>query len=580
MVGWSGAGCGDDGDSTAPPPILPGRPPATIHDLRWLDADSTSLRLTWIAPGADSLDGTAARYDLRHSHADTTRWELMVPVPGVPAPHAGGTAETLAVRGLRPDSTYAFRLRTANADSVWSAPSNQVTGRTGKSDVTPPGQSSLVFGGASLETVQLRWIAPGDDGARGQARRYELRVLAIQSREVWTVDGPAPQPAGALETFELGGLSAERDYTVTLRAVDDAGNWSLESEPLTFRTGTQRDEFWWDGFAPAPEGAGLPGAVSSLVVHDGYLVAGTSPRNDLDRLVYRWDGAAWEVLGDEQLWGSVARLAVYRGELIAAGHFFFLDGTPSRHIARWDGGRWRGLGPGVNGPVTDLLVYHDDLIVAGRFYGAGDLESELCARWDGDAWYPLSYMDWVGQTYPSLGVSEDRLLLGKREGLFCRDSTRWQPVASVGVPDCGLFGFAGLAAIRSWNGRLYVGGRFGTDIGVLGLVEGGAIVDLSPAPVPRQPACERVIGVLEEIGGRLLAGGRFSASIEPWSSNLASWDGTAFRAFGSGLCLDPAAGIPTGQVMAIAEYRGRLYVGGQFAWAGGKASRNIARWDE
>ena len=47
-----------------------------------------------------------------------------------------------------------------------------------------------------------------------------------------------------------------------------------------------------------------------------------------------------------------------------------------------------------------------------------------------------------------------------------------------------------------------------------------------------------------------------------------------------GLCLDPSAELPTRQVMAIAEYRGQLYVGGQFAWAGAKLPGNIARWDE
>ena len=121
--------------------------------------------------GADSLDGTAARYDLRQARDDTTRWELMVPVPGVPAPHAGGTAEALTVRGLRPDSTYAFRLGTANADSVWSAPLQPGDGEDRQVRRHSPGQSSLVFGGASLETAQIRWVAPGDDGARGQARR-------------------------------------------------------------------------------------------------------------------------------------------------------------------------------------------------------------------------------------------------------------------------------------------------------------------------------------------------------------------------------------------------------------------------
>ena len=219
---------------------------------------------------------------------------------------------------------------------------------------------------------------------------YELRIRDVQSWERWTVDS-VPSAAGGApwRHSELGGLSPEREYAVTLSAGDDAGNWSLESEPLTFRTGTQGDEFWWDGFAPAPEGAGLPDAVSSLVVHDGYLVAGMSPRNDGDRLVYRWDGAAWEVLGDGQLW-EASPGSPSTAELIAAGHFFFIRQHPlAAHRSMGWGAAGGGLGPGVNGPVTDLLVYHDNLIVAGRVLrrrrpGVGP----VCARWDGEAWSP------------------------------------------------------------------------------------------------------------------------------------------------------------------------------------------------
>ena len=84
---------------------------------------------------------------------------------------------------------------------------------------------------------------------------------------------------------------------------------------------------------------------------------------------------------------------------------------------------------------------------------------------------PLSSVDWAGQTYPSLGVSEDRLLLGKREDFSAgtRPSGNRSPRSGAGLH---VLRFRGdWPQSRSWNRHLYVGGRFGTDIGVLGLVE-------------------------------------------------------------------------------------------------------------
>lgn len=98
---------GGSGDVTAP---------ATVNDLAAVPGDFPGeVRLTWTAPGDDGASGTAAAYIIRVSNApitggtfdssaDIDRWITEF------APHAGGTAETLWVAGMDPDSTWYFAI--------------------------------------------------------------------------------------------------------------------------------------------------------------------------------------------------------------------------------------------------------------------------------------------------------------------------------------------------------------------------------------------------------------------------------------------------------------------------------------
>ena len=93
-------------------------PPATVANLAAVPGDFPGeIRLTWTAPGDDGASGMASAYIIKVAHvaitggsfnaaADIDRWITEF------APHAGGTAETLWVAGLDPDSTWFFALVT------------------------------------------------------------------------------------------------------------------------------------------------------------------------------------------------------------------------------------------------------------------------------------------------------------------------------------------------------------------------------------------------------------------------------------------------------------------------------------
>jgi hypothetical protein len=116
-------------------------------------------------------------------------------------------------------------------------------GAIGLADEYPPGGIvDLRSDGATESSVLLAWSAPGDDGAVGQAVAYDLRfatqpISAATFASATPVPGlPTPGPAGALQEFSVTGLSANVSYFFALRALDEAGNWSVLSNVVNVTT--------------------------------------------------------------------------------------------------------------------------------------------------------------------------------------------------------------------------------------------------------------------------------------------------------------------------------------------------------
>lgn len=76
--------------------------------------------------------------------------------------------------------------------------------------------------------------------------------------------------------------------------------------------------------------------------------------------------------------------------------------------------------------------------------------------------------------------------------------------------------------------------------------------------------------------GQLVVGGKFTVAGTTAASCIATFDGTAWQALGSGLALSSGSGV---QAQAVASYGGQLVVGGTFTSAGGVLANYIAAWD-
>ncbi len=188
----------------------------------------------------------------------------------------------------------------------------------------------------------------------------------------------------------------------------------------------------WDGahWNPLGDGEFWDGQVNALAVYNGELIAaGSFDRWKLYDIngIARWDGTTWQRLGNGlvasgigESFRDVRDLEVYEGKLIAAGSFSAAGGRMVRNIARWNGAEWRGLDGGADQSVFGLTVYQNDLIAIGQFQRIGGVQASRIARWDPQqGWRPLG--KGFNDQGPALCVWREGLIAG---GEFTRSGPR------------------------------------------------------------------------------------------------------------------------------------------------------------
>ena len=99
----------------------------------------------------------------------------------------------------------------------------------------------------------------------------------------------------------------------------------------------------------------------------------------------RWDGSAWESLGEVS--GAELRdvHAGPDGAVYVAGTFTAAGGVEARNVARWADGVWSALGDGVRTTVWALATDADGAITACGGDGV--------SRWNGAVWIPEATID-------------------------------------------------------------------------------------------------------------------------------------------------------------------------------------------
>ena len=229
--------------------------PAAVSDLAVAGVGTTSVDLTWTAPGDDGSVGTAAAYDLRYSTSpitDDVSFAAATQVSGVPAPKPAGGAEAFSVPGLTASTHYYFAVKTRDEVPNWSALSNVVDTTT----LAPPSGTMLIDAGAACTATtsvtldsnvsgatEMRFsnddvafsgwepyaatkawtLAAGADGQRTVYAEYRnAAATTIAASDEITLDTTPPSGSvaingGATRTDSLGVM-------LTLSASDGAGS--------------------------------------------------------------------------------------------------------------------------------------------------------------------------------------------------------------------------------------------------------------------------------------------------------------------------------------------------------------------
>ena len=378
--------------------------------------------------------------------------------------------------------------------------------------------------------------------------------------------GFADSPFGWAVRLQFGGSGIWDDAQLTpppAPALRTVYTDAFQQRYRTHDTGTNGVATWTED-APAWDaiGSGLDGAVNALQFFDAgtgeALYAGGTFRSGsgvaLDRIA-RWNGTSWQPLGPG-LNGTVKALAVFDDgsgpALYAGGTFTAAGSTPVARIAKWNGSSWSAVGRGLNNAVNALCVYDDGsgpaLYAGGAFTlaigntPANNIVVNRIAKWNGTAWSQVS-----ANADPA-----DRGFNGPVNALATFDDGTGESLYAGGSFSTADAGVA--SNIASWNGTSWQAAGSGTSDQVWSL----ALFDIDfTGPIPP---------VLAVGGDFLLAGG-------VTANRIATWDGFAWAALGTGA---------DGSVRALAQLDkvtdAALGAGGDFTSIGGVNANRMAYW--
>ena len=215
---------------------IDGTPPAAVGDLAVEGTTSSSVTLTWSAPGDDGDQGTASAYDLRYSTApiDAGNFAAATPAPA-PAPQPAGSRQQVEVGGLDAASSYHFAL--VGSDEVGNAGplSNVVSGTT----LAPPTiatapasfSASLITGARSNQVLTIEnvgvgtldWVIPPPERGAPPAKSASDQ-MSLGKGEPDPRKGPAPASLGGPDPFGYRFIDSDEPDGPPFEWVDISGS--------------------------------------------------------------------------------------------------------------------------------------------------------------------------------------------------------------------------------------------------------------------------------------------------------------------------------------------------------------------
>ncbi len=214
--------------------------PSAITDLTASDSDNHGeILLEWTAPGDDGMIGFVKNYEIRYDTTeinDNATWDDADAYPIAQntfesafgfIPEGGDHVYlNFSGAGLDEGVKYFFAIKAKDEMSDNEPGISNSANGTARVDDEAPGTITLSAVATSQEgTVDLSWVAPGDDGNTGKVSKYEIRYVKAHYQNEF-VD------ADIEYSGTLNPTIVKTTYTVT----------GINSESGVYRLGTLMDE--------------------------------------------------------------------------------------------------------------------------------------------------------------------------------------------------------------------------------------------------------------------------------------------------------------------------------------------------
>ncbi|MBI5219609.1 MAG: PKD domain-containing protein, partial [Bacteroidia bacterium] len=283
-----------------------------------------------------------------------------------------------------------------------------------------------------------------------------------------------------------------------------------------------------------------------------------------------WDSICWNQL--QNISAVIHSILVFNNQVYIGGGSF--EYTNFNNIACFNGTNW--IAPSTigspNTDVTALIKYKNKLILGGGFSYIGSSPYGSLATWNDTVYNTIGSCNHVVNCF---AIFNNSLIVGGNYqaisgnllyNIASYDGSHWNPLGY------GLGGYVAALSVDTINNFLYAGGY----------VYGGEVTPFSSCVARWDGEQWTGVGTATDLDCDVLAlgmykkylyaGGCFgiqdSASTCPYKG-VARWDGSLWNTLGSGV---------NNTVYALAEYKGELYVGGEYSIAGGDSARGLARW--
>uniref|UniRef100_A0A3B3XQ68 Receptor-type tyrosine-protein phosphatase F n=1 Tax=Poecilia mexicana TaxID=48701 RepID=A0A3B3XQ68_9TELE len=204
----------------------PSAPPQEVHVV---SLTSTSLKVSWVAPPADSRHGAIVRYTISYqapAGEDTERRDVS---------DIGADATSYVLEGLEKWTEYEVWVR-AHTDVGPGPESAPVKMRT-KEDVPGAPPRKLEVEAINSTAIRVTWKPPIQVKQHGQIRGYQVIFSRLENGEPRgqpnIMDVALPEAQEAV----IGGLLAETTYSVTVAAYTTKGDGARSKAKVVTTTG-------------------------------------------------------------------------------------------------------------------------------------------------------------------------------------------------------------------------------------------------------------------------------------------------------------------------------------------------------